>query len=83
MFDFLRIEFELKPHDLESDLINENLDVVFSNYLNGEYFDEQDVTTFVDLGKKQNRTYKITIAFSIFSVFLMIIQFGCFFISIL
>ena len=83
MFDFLRIEFELIPHDIKQELEEERLDVVFSNYLNGEYFEEQELSTFEDLGKKQNRNYKITIALGIFSALLMIIQFGCFFLLIL
>lgn len=83
MFDFLRIEFELLPNDIEKELEEEKLDVVFSNYLNGEYFDELDTATFEDLGKKQKRSHRLTITLAIFSILLMIVQFSCFFISIL
>lgn len=83
MFDFLRIEFEILPHDIEKELEDEKLDVIFSNYLNGEYFDEVDTPVFEDLGKKQLRSYKTTIALAIIAAILMIIQFGCFFLTLL
>ena len=49
MFDFLKIEFELLPDEIESDLENEKLITVFDNYLNGEYFDEEDKPVFEDI----------------------------------
>ena len=83
MFEFLRIEFELVPDEIESELKNEKLDKVFHNYLNGEYFDEQDSIIFENLGKKQIRSYRLTIGLAIFSVMLMLMQFGCFFVMVL
>ena len=53
MFDFLKIGFELIPDEIESELENETLITVFDNYLNGEYFNEEDKETFDRISKNK------------------------------
>jgi hypothetical protein len=82
MFEFLKIEFEAIPDELENDLENEKLITVFDNYLNGEYFDEDDTEIFENLCKDQINSYKMTKFLTSLSIILMLLQFACFFIII-
>ena len=83
MFDFLLIEFELVPDDIINDLSNERFDSVFETYINGGYFQEKDEEIFAGISIKQIRAYRITLAISIISIILMMIEFGMFFLIIL
>ena len=83
MFDFLKIAFELIPDEIESELENETLITVFDNYLNGEYFDEDDKETFYKISKNQISSYRMTVFLTTLSIILMILQYGCFFSLIL
>ena len=83
MFDFLLIEFELIPDEIVNDLSNERFITVFRSYLNGEYFQEKDEEIFADISRKQIRAYRITLAISVVSILLMMVQFGMFFLIIL
>lgn len=82
MFDFLKIEFDLIPDEIEDDLESEGLITVFDNYLNGEYFDDEDKETFEILSNDQIKSYKKLKLLTGLAVLLMILQFGCFFIII-
>lgn len=79
MFGFLKIEFQLVPDELENELENERLITVFDNYINGEYFDEEDKDIFEDLSKRQRRNYTLTKVLTTLSIVLMVVQFACFF----
>ena len=83
MFDFLQIEFELLPDEIESDLEDERLLTVFDKYLNGDYFEEIDKSVFDKISAGQKRKYKLTRLLTILSIILMVVQFGCFFALIL
>jgi len=83
MFDFLRIELELVSDFIEKEVKNEKLDAIFSNYLNGDYFQESDQVTFYNISTKQTRSKKQTFYLSIIAAILMLVEFSCFFIIIL
>ena len=83
MFDFLKLEFQLVPDEIVNDLQDSKLEKIFNDYLNGEYFQEKDEEYFLGALRKQNRDNLILKLLSIISIFLMILQFGCFFLMIL
>lgn len=83
MFDFLLIEFELVPDEITDALSNDRFDDVFIEYINGGFFQERDEEIFSDISMRQIRAYRTTLAISIISILLMVIQFGLFFLIIL
>ena len=83
MFSFLNIEFELIPDDIENDLETEELRKVFYDYLDGKYFEDDDLETFDSLSKSQIKSYTSTRNLTTISIVLMVLQFGCFFIMLL
>ncbi|RNC86857.1 MAG: hypothetical protein ED556_05390 [Winogradskyella sp.] len=83
MFDFLKIEFELVPDEIENELKTEKLDTIFDNYLNGEYIAEEEKEAFEKISNDQSSSYKATKFLTITSIILLVLEFGCFFAIIL
>lgn len=83
MFDFLRIEFDLEPDFIEKECETEKLDTIFSNYLNGEYFQNKDQTIFEGISDNQSKSSKLISTLTFLAIALMIIEFGCFFLLVL
>lgn len=83
MLDFLKIEFEIIPDEIENDLEADGIYPVFDKYLNGKYFEEEDRIIFDKISAKQIRGYKTTRVLTILAILLMILQFGFFFYSLL
>ena len=79
MFDFLAMEFELVPNEIENELKNEKIANIFDKYLNGYYFTENDMILFEEISRKQSLCNKAIKVLTILSIVLMLIQFGCFF----
>lgn len=83
MLDFLKLEFNLVPDEIEDDLENGYFDQIYSDYMDGEYFIEESSDRFEQLMHFRNKNYKRYNVLTVISILLIIIQFGCFFISIL
>lgn len=83
LFDFLRFEFDLVPDELINDLENEHFDQVYSDYVNGRYFIDGGADRFDYLVHKRDRHYSQYRRLSVLAIILMVVQFGCFFLSLL
>ena len=82
MFDFLRIGLELVPNLIENEIETEKLDAIFENYLNGEYFQEEDQKNFETISMKQTNCSRLITILTTISIILMILVFSCFFLII-
>lgn len=83
MFDFLKIEFDLIPNEIVEELKDEKLNVIFDNYLNGEYIAEDLKEEFAQISADQGQSYIATKVLTTTAIVLLVLEFGCYFALIL
>ena len=83
MLDFLKFEFQLVPNEIEYDIEHGFFDEIYLDYMDGEYFQEESSEKFELLMHSRYRNFRIYGTLRIISILLIIMQFSCYFISIL
>ena len=83
MFEYLNFELELVPNEIQQDIEDgKKFNSIITDYVNGEYFQEDEVKTFNKLELLQKKKLNRINRLNKIAVFLMLVEFVCFFIGV-